>query len=64
MQAWRNPNLRRTAFECKVEDGLGKVNVKYEIEQLHASLEMEYVLDREGIMHVSQKICFIIIQVI
>ena len=55
MQAWRNPNLRRTAFECKVEDGLGKVNVKYEIEQLHASLEMEYVLDREGIMHVSQK---------
>lgn len=55
MQAWRNPGLRRTAFECKVEDGLGKVNVKYEIEQLHASLEMEYVLDREGYMHVSQK---------
>ena len=55
MQAWRNPNLRRTAFECKVEDGLGKVNVKYEIEQLHASLEMEYVLDREGYMHVTQK---------
>ena len=55
MQAWRNPNLRRTAFECKVEDGLGKVNVKYEIEQLYASLELEYVLDREGYMHVSQK---------
>ena len=55
MQAWRNPNLRRTAFECKVEDGLGKVNVKYEIEQLYASLEIEYVLDREGYMHVSQK---------
>ena len=55
MQAWRNPNLRRTAFECKVENGLGKVNVKYEIEQLYASLEIEYVLDREGYMHVSQK---------
>ncbi|MBQ9386165.1 MAG: DUF4981 domain-containing protein [Bacteroidaceae bacterium] len=55
MQAWRNPNLRRTAFECKVEDGLGKVNVKYEIEQLYASVEIEYVLDREGYMHVSQK---------
>ena len=55
MQAWRNPNLRRTAFECKVEDGLGKVNVKYEIEQLYASLEIEYVLDREGYMYVSQK---------
>ena len=55
MQAWRNPNLRRTAFECKVDNGLGKVNVTYEIEQLHASLEMEYVLDREGYMHVSQK---------
>ena len=55
MQAWRNPNLRRTAFECKVEDGLGKVNVRYEIEQLYASLELEYVLDREGNMHVSQK---------
>ena len=55
MQAWRNPNLRRIAFECKVENGLGKVNVKYEIEQLYASLEMEYVLDREGYMHVSQK---------
>ena len=55
MQAWRNPNLRRTAFECKVENGLGKVNVKYEIEQLYASLEIEYVLDREGYMYVSQK---------
>jgi len=55
MQAWRNPNLRRTAFECKVEDGLGKVNVRYEIEQLYASLELEYVLDRDGNMHVTQK---------
>ena len=55
MQAWRNPNLRRTAFECKIENGLGKVNVKYEIEQLYASLEIEYVLDREGYMYVSQK---------
>ena len=34
---------------------MGKVNVKYEIEQLYASLEIEYVLDREGYMHVSQK---------
>ena len=56
MQAWRNPNLRRTAFECKVEDGLGKVNVKYEIEQLYASLELEYVLTRTGELHVSQKL--------
>ena len=55
MQAWRNPNLRRTAFECKVEDGQGKVNVKYEIEQLYASLELEYVLDRDGNLYVSQK---------
>jgi len=55
MQAWRNPNLRRTAFECKVEDGLGKVNVRYEIEQLHASLELEYVLGRDGRMCVTQK---------
>ena len=55
MQAWRNPNLRRTAFECKVEDGLGKVNVRYEIDQLYASLELEYVLDRDGNMLVSQK---------
>ncbi|MBP5347500.1 MAG: beta-galactosidase, partial [Bacteroidaceae bacterium] len=55
MQAWRNPNLRRTAFECKVQDGLGKVNVKYEIEQLYASLELEYVLDGDGRMYVTQK---------
>ena len=55
MQAWRNPNLRRTAFECKVEDGLGKVNVKYEIEQLYATLEIEYVLNGYGIMTVTQK---------
>jgi len=55
MQAWRNPNLRRTAFECKVEDGLGKVNVKYEIEQLYASLEIEYVLYRNGRLSVTQK---------
>ena len=56
MQAWRNPSLRRTAFECKVEDGLGKVNVKYEVEQLYASLELEYVLTRTGQMHVTQKL--------
>ncbi len=55
MQAWRNPNLRRIAFECKVEDGLGKVNVRYEIDQLYASLELEYLLDGEGNMQVSQK---------
>ena len=54
-QAWRNPSLRRTEFECKVEDGLGKVNVKYEIEQLYASLELEYVLTRTGELHVTQK---------
>jgi beta-galactosidase len=54
-QAWRNPSLRRTAFECKVEDGLGKVNVRYEIEQLYASLELEYVLTRTGELHVTQK---------
>ncbi|MBO7417233.1 MAG: DUF4981 domain-containing protein [Bacteroidaceae bacterium] len=56
MQAWQNPSLRRTAFECKVEDGLGKVNVKYEIEQLYASLELEYVLTRTGELHVTQKL--------
>ena len=55
MQAWQNPSLRRTAFECKVEDGLGKVNVKYEIEQLYASLEIQYVLTRTGELHVTQK---------
>jgi beta-galactosidase len=55
MQVWRNPSLRRTAFECKVEDGLGKVKVKYEIEQLYASLELEYVLTRTGELHVTQK---------
>ena len=55
MQAWRNPSLRRTAFESKVEDGLGKVKVKYEIEQLYASLELEYVLTRTGELHVTQK---------
>lgn len=55
MQAWRNPNLRRTAFECKVEDGLGKVNAKYEIDQLYASLEIEYILYRNGYMAVTQK---------
>ena len=55
MQAWRNPSLRRTAFECKVEDGLGKVKITYEIEQLYASLELEYVLTQTGELHVTQK---------
>jgi beta-galactosidase len=56
MQAWRNPSLRRTVFECKVEDGLGKVIVKYEVEQLYASLELEYIVTRTGALHVSQKL--------
>jgi beta-galactosidase len=54
MQAWRNPGLRRTAFECKVEDGLGKVKATYEIEQLYASLELEYVLTPAGELYVTQ----------
>jgi len=54
-QAWQNPSLRRTAFEFKVEDGLGKVNARYEIEQLYASLEIEYTLTRSGELHVTQK---------
>ena len=54
MQAWRNPGLRRTAFECKVEDGLGKVKATYEIEQLYASLELEYILTPAGELHVTQ----------
>ena len=56
MQAWQNPSLRRTSFVCKVEDGLGKVSVKYEIEQLYASLELEYVVTRTGALHVTQKL--------
>ena len=54
MQAWRNPGLRRTSFECKVEDGLGKVKATYEIEQLYASLELEYILTPAGELHVTQ----------
>ena len=54
MQAWQNPSLRRTAFECRIEDGVGKVDVTYEIEQLFASLKLEYVLTRTGELHVTQ----------
>lgn len=56
MQQWRSPQLRRTAFRCRIEDGLGKVSVKYEIADLNADLELEYVLTRTGEMHVSQKL--------
>ncbi len=56
MQQWRSPKLRRTAFRCRIEDGLGKVSVKYEITDLNADLELEYVLTRTGEMHVSQKL--------
>lgn len=56
MQQWRAPQLRRTAFNCRIEDGLGKVSVKYEIVDLNADLELEYVLTRTGDMHVSQKL--------
>ncbi len=56
MQQWRSPQLRRTAFRCRIEDGLGKVSVKYEITDLNADLELEYVLTRTGEMHVSQKL--------
>ena len=48
--------MRRTAFRCRIEDGLGKVSVKYEITDLNADLELEYVLTRTGEMHVSQKL--------
>ena len=56
MQAWQNPTLRRTSFECRIEDGLGKVDVTYEIDQLFASLKLEYVLTRTGELHVTQSL--------
>lgn len=56
MSAWRNPDIRRTAFECKVENGLGIVRVKYNIEAVTAQLEMEYTITPTGEIHVTQNL--------
>ncbi len=55
MQAWREPQMRRTSFDCKVQDGLGKVHVTYEMEQVNATLDIDYVLTRTGELQVTQK---------
>ena len=55
MAVWKNPQMRRPAFECKVdENGLGRVKARYDMESVSAVLELEYVLTQEGELHVTQ----------
>jgi len=56
LAAWRNPELKRTGFECAVSDGLGTVSVNYTIDALQCSVELKYVIARDGSLKVTQSL--------
>lgn len=56
LAAWKNPDMRRTSFECGLQDGAAMVFVKYEIAALECGLEMTYVLTPDGKMKVTQSL--------
>ena len=54
--AWREPDIRRTGFEYKVENGFGIVTARYDIEAVQCKLEMNYMLSGDGCMKVTQSL--------
>ena len=53
--AWRNPQMRRTGFDFKVEDGLAVVVASYDMPTVKAKLQLTYTINGEGQIKVEQK---------
>ena len=52
--AWREPQMRRTGFDCKVEDGVAVVVASYDMPSVKAKMQITYTINGEGEIKVSQ----------
>ena len=53
--AWRHPQLRRTGFDYKVENGVAVVVASYDMPTVKAKLQLTYTINGEGQIKVEQK---------
>jgi beta-galactosidase len=56
MVAWKNPQMRKTAFDNISGDGFENISVKYEMRDLNALLTIDYTLTADGQLLVNQKL--------
>ena len=55
MAVWKTLQMRRPRFECRVgDDGMGYVTARYDLADVSATLELQYVLTQDGQLHVTQ----------
>lgn len=54
MALWKEPDMRMTGFETFKSEGAATVKVKYEMRDLNAVLQMEYVLTADGKLVINQ----------
>ncbi len=52
---WRNPTLELKSFETKMENGLVAVDAQYDMPEVGAALSINYLINNEGAIKVTQK---------
>ncbi len=55
-RAWHQPRMNLKSFDSSMEDGMVKVIVQYEMKSVKADLTLEYWINNEGAIKVSQKL--------
>ena len=52
---WKNPTFKLNSLEHSIKDGMACVTASYEIPEVKAGLTIEYVINNQGTVRVSQK---------
>ena len=55
-RTWHQPRMDLKSFDSSMEDGMVKVVVQYEMKSVKADLTLEYWINNEGAIKVSQKL--------
>ncbi len=51
---WRNPRMKCTALEVEEHEGMARVMAKYDVTDVKAALTIEYLINNEGAIKVTQ----------
>ena len=52
---WKNPDIRLTSLNSKMEEGMAIVEAEYEMKEVSAKLYLTYVINNEGAVKITQK---------
>jgi beta-galactosidase len=53
---WKNPGLKLTKLSATTENGLVRLNAEYELKPVSATLSLQYIINNEGAIQVTQKL--------